>query len=104
MHKTKLTGGTRTTRFDLIAGEAEVCPIDAENATIALRPGAGTVKVEFTVSSGDDLDLDDAMWVPAEGLGAGGIVSSLYMDGIPTAITAVKLTASVNGARVEIAR
>ena len=84
--------------------------------TIAVGPGAGgTVLVEFTNSFPpvDEADVlwSDALFVPAEGFGAGvitaptgGLVTGLAMDTIPSAITAMRVTASAAGARVEVAQ
>jgi hypothetical protein len=103
MQETKMTGPTRTTRVDLNSGHSEVVRLEADHATIAIQPGlAGSVTVAFTGSNGGDIDAGDALWVPAAGLGAGGMVTELTMDVIPSALTAIRITATGAAARVEV--
>lgn len=74
-------------------------------ATIAiLPPAAGTVLVEFSCSSTADLEAGTALFIPAEGLAEGGSVAQPTIDSIPSTVTAIRLTASAAGGRVEIAQ
>lgn len=103
MQKTYLTGVVRTKRVDLAAGETETVLLDADKATIAVAPGAGgTVLVEFTGSAGEHIAAGDALWNPAQGLAAGGVVSATLLDTIPSALTAVRVTAVGAPGRVEV--
>lgn len=75
----------------------------AEEATIAVAPPAGgTVLIEFTGSMTEDIAAEDALWTPAAGLGPNGVVSAQVLETIPSTITAVRITASGVGARVEV--
>lgn len=72
-------------------------------ATIVVAPGVGgTVHVEFSCSK--DVDTDTALWANAEGLAAGGVVSALTLDCIPSTIAGVRVTAAGAAARVELAQ
>jgi len=78
---------------------------DNEESTIVLAPAAGsTITVEFSASCTADLDAGTALWAPAEGLGAAGVVSALMLDTLGSTLTAVRLTASAIGSRVEVAQ
>ena len=79
----------------------------AGEATLVVKPpaaGSGSVTVELTASNTADINAGTAMWAPAEGLGAAGVVSALILETIPSTITAVRITATGAGARVEIAQ
>jgi hypothetical protein len=103
MQKTYLTGVVRTKRVDLADGQTEVVLLDADKATIAVAPGAGgTITVDFTGSAGEHIAAGDALWNAAAGLGAGGVVSASVLDTIPSALTAVRVTAQGATGRVEV--
>lgn len=74
-------------------------------ATVVVRPPAGgSVLVECSASCREDIDAGDGLFALAEGLATGGVVSASLMDTIPSAITAIRITASAAGARVEVAQ
>jgi hypothetical protein len=74
-------------------------------ATVVIRPPAGgSVLVEFTASCREDIDAGDGMFALAEGLATGGVVSAFMLDTIDSAITAIRVTASAAGARIEVAQ
>lgn len=115
--KTIHDGARRLTRFDSTAEQAQAIHVLAWPGpfTIAINPppGAGAdVLVEFSCSSLADLEAGQGLFVPAVGLGeadgsdAGGPgrVNSAVLDYVPSTLTAVRLTASAPGARVEIAQ
>lgn len=110
-------GARRLVRFDSTAEQTQIVHVLAWPGpfTIAINPppGAGAdVLVEFSCSSLADLEAGQGLFVPAVGLGeadgsdAGGpgYVNTPVLDYVPSTLTAVRLTASMAGARVEIAQ
>lgn len=114
--KIAYSGSRWTARLDLAAGEAELLVLpEAGPFTLAIQPpsGAGAdVLVEFSCSSIADIEAGQGLFVPAVGLGDAdgtevggpGYVNSPVLDYVPSTLTAVRLTASMAGARVEIAQ
>lgn len=101
--------GTRwTCRLNLDATNGltatERLPQAGEASIVVSPPSGGTCTVELSCSSTADLVAGNGLFVLAEGLGPAGVVSALTIDTIPSTITAIRVTASAPGARVEIAQ
>jgi hypothetical protein len=102
---TKYTGNTKTTREQIPTGSSAIIPVDAAQCTIVAEPGAeGSILVEFTISAGEHIEAGDAIWAPAQGMGVSGVVTLKTLDVIPSAITAVRVTANDADGRVEVAQ
>lgn len=104
--KQNFDGVRWTTRVDLAAlnaTETVVLPSNSE-ATLAIKPGAsGSVKVEFSASSVADVHAGNGLFLPAEGLGAGGVVNSAVIEALLSPLTAIRFTQTAGaGARVEV--
>lgn len=92
-----------TARADLTSGVAQtILCASAEFLTIGITvPAGGSVWVETSASSTAHVAAGTAKFYRAEGLGAGGVVTSSMLDVIDGPITAVRATATGAGACIE---
>lgn len=79
-------------------------PVDG-TASIAVQPPAGgSVFIEYSCSSIDSIRDGDGLFIAAAGFGTLGTVSAPEINTVPSTITALRVTASAAGARVEVAQ
>lgn len=97
----KSVGNKQLHRINVAATKTGVLELAGPGpSTIVVAPGVGgSATIEFTCS----IPGSDRLWVPAYGLGAGGVVTDLMMDTITTTIAAIRVTATTADARVEVA-
>lgn len=74
-------------------------------ATIVVAPTtSSTITIECTASSPARVNAGTALWVPNEGLAAGGVCQQKLMDTISSTVTAIRATFSGAGGAVEISQ
>jgi hypothetical protein len=102
--KTSFDGVRWNCRIDPVANVAETLNLPSTAfTTLAVKvPLGGTVKIEFSASSVQDIEEGQGFFSAANGLAAGGVVTANLVDSLDGPVTAIRVTASADGGRVEL--
>lgn len=98
--------GPRTLhKFDSAEALDAYCVLTkAGPASISVKPGTGSVTVSLSLDSAKEVLAGTATWDPAVGLGEAGVVTANVLDYLPSAVTAVRFTATTADATARVAQ